>query len=160
MNNFSQNIVFNNIENKNFPRKMNIQYYNTNNIFGLQHEPNLNNNNNTLFPNYDTTKKNNIEFSNHPFKSTNDISKDYKNPSKNKIQIRPFITNSTVPSKNNGNNLEKNPNKDFLNKARRRSIKNNKIVFVHSLKGAARKIVNDLKVYILSYLFNFLNILI
>ena len=36
--------------------------------------------------------------------------------------------------------------KEFLNKVRRRSIKNNKIVFVHSLNGAARKVANEAKV--------------
>jgi len=147
MNNFSQNLGYNNIDNRNFPRQLNLQYNNNNIAF--QPEPNLANNN-ILFSNFESSKKNNIEFNNHPFKSSNDIlNKDIKNPSQNKIQMKPFVTNSTVSSVNNiNNNNEKNSKKDFLNKARRRSIKNNKIVFVHSLNGAARKIVNDPKVSI------------
>lgn len=52
------------------------------------------------------------------------------------------IFNSTNSISNSGNLLRPEP-KDLLAKIRRRSIKNNKIVFVHSASAAAKKIAQE-----------------
>ena len=61
----------------------------------------------------------------------------------NRILTKPFVTN-VIPL--NGNKNDPNNNPDFLNKIRRRSIKNNKIVFCHSQKNNTRKFINGIKV--------------
>ena len=73
--------------------------------------------------------------------STNEVLSNQFKPN-NKILSRPFVTN-VIPI---SNNKDLTNNKDFLNKIRRRSIKNNKIVFCHAQKSAARKFVTEVKV--------------
>lgn len=78
----------------------------------------------------------------------NEVSHQFK--PHNKIISRPFVTN-VIPMSNNKN--DSTNNKDFLNKIRRRSIKNNKIVFCHAQKSAARKFVTEVKVKIKIFIF-------
>lgn len=167
MNNFSSGLGFNSFDNNNsnkaFPRQVNLPYNNTINHVSMQNDSNNNFNNNAVFShnnvnhnNFDNEKKIGFEVINQAnlFKSSaNDfLGKDFKNPNQTKIHMKPFVTNSTVGSNNNNNNHgnangnNRRTNKEFLNKIRRRSIKNNKIVFVHSLNGAARKVANEAKV--------------
>jgi len=148
MNNFSNGLAFNTFENKNFCRPLNMPF-NTINQVSMYQEPKLLTNNIIIQNNNNNIKKNNFEVISTSNKLNNDlINKDFKNPNQNKIHIKPFVTNSTLHSngQNANNHTSTKGNKEFLNKIRRRSIKNNKIVFVHSLNGAARKVVNEAKV--------------
>ncbi len=158
MNSFSTGLGFNNFENtKSFLRPLNLPYNALNNVSMQNDSSSFNNNfvfSNNTNNNFENVKKIGFEVTNHanPLKSSaNDfLGKDFKNPNPNKIHIKPFVTNSTVSSNNqnaifNSNN-DRKVKKEFLNKIRRRSIKNNKIVFVHSLNGTARKLANEAKV--------------
>jgi hypothetical protein len=154
MNNFSSSFGFNNFDNnKAFSRPQLNMPYNTINQVSMQSDS-TNFNNNVVFPNnnnFDHIKKIGLEGNLvNPIRSSNDsLAKDFKNPHQNKIHMKPFVTNSTVSSSNHHGNLNSNDsrtNKEFLNKVRRRSIKNNKIVFVHSLNGITRKVANEAKV--------------
>jgi len=155
MNNFSSGLGFNNFDSsKSFSRPLSMPYNNLNHI-SMQNDSTTFNNN-VVFSNnngnFDNVKKIGFEVNNqsNTLKPSNDfLIKDFKNLTQNKIQIKPFVTNSTVSSNNqqtNFNNNDSRVKKEFLNKVRRRSIKNNKIVFVHSLNGAARKVSNEAKV--------------
>lgn len=155
MNNFSTGLGFNNFDNnKAFSRPLNMPY-NTMNHISMQNES-TSFNNNVVFSqnnsNFDNVKKIGFDAITQPnsFKPSNDFpGKDFKNPGQNKIHMKPFVTNSTVSTNAQQGNLSSNDSrmkKEFLNKVRRRSIKNNKIVFVHSLNGAARKVANEAKV--------------
>lgn len=153
MNNFPSSFGFNNFEsNKTFSRPQLNMPYNTINHIAMQNDSNTFNNN-VAFPknNFDSMKRIGLEPNQSTsIKSSNDILvKDFKHPTQNKIHMKPFVTNSTVSANNQHGNMNSNDrrmNKEFLNKIRRRSIKNNKIVFVHSLNGAARKVANEAKV--------------
>ena len=157
MNNFSWGLGINNLDtSKAFSRPLNMPYNNINHV-SMQNDS-TSFNNNVLFPNnkynnFENVKKIGSEVTNqaNPLKSTtNDfLVKDFKNPNMNKIHMKPFVTNSTVSNNNQQGNFNSNnrkEDKEFLNKVRRRSIKNNKIVFVHSLNGAVRKVANEAKV--------------
>lgn len=141
-NNISYGFPFNNIENNKFPAKqLNIQYNNTQNY----NETNISNNN---FQSYVTIPKKFQPENSGLLKTTSDIfPTDFKNPTITKISNKLFVTNTT--SHNNiklTSNSKDAKNNEFITKMRRRSIKNNKIVFVHTVNPAARKMSNDQKV--------------
>ena len=148
-NNISCGLPFNNILNNKFPGKQ-LNSQNNNNIQNFN-ETNISNNN---FQNYETIHKKFQHENSGLVKTTSDIfTANFKNPTNSKISNKLFVTNST--SQNNiklTNNSKDDRNNEFITKMRRRSIKNNKIVFVHSVNPAARKMSNDQKVKKIFYL--------
>ena len=121
------------------------------------HPVNLNQNNNNKFsgvntfsntgPSYPMEERKKVGFESIKFNNENSVN---QLKTHNKILTRPFVTN-VIPISNSKNEI--NNNKDFLNKIRRRSIKNNKIVFCHAQKSVARKFVTEVKVKIKFYIF-------
>lgn len=71
------------------------------------------------------------------------------NPKMQKIKIlsKPFVTN-VVPKFNKNPQNEPSQNKELINRMRRRSIKNNKIVFCHTNHSLARKHISEVLVFI------------
>lgn len=159
INNISSVNCYNNDTNENFAKPSNVNFNPINNKTSLYNNPVTLSN--PSFGNFDTVlRQNNFEtrcnsiMNSSINKSTisNDESfnKEFKNPNPNKIQGRPFVTNTAIPVNcNSGSSANDSKDNDFLNKMRRRSIKNNKIVFVHSTKAAARVVANEAKVILI-----------
>ena len=116
-----------------FQKPMDLQFTNT---LGM------NKSNMDFSKNKNTARKFNTENPNMNKNSGESLNKETKIINLNKIH-KPFVTNSC----NTANNSNDRMDREFISKMRRRSIKNNKIVFVHSANAAAaRKIANEAKV--------------
>lgn len=156
MTNISNGLGFSNIENNNLTRPLNLNFNSMNQISPVYETNYLNT---SSFSKFENIKKNNLEIpinsnnitsinktnkNNQDNPKINDGIKEFKGPHLHKILSRPFVTNTAAMG--NSNTKASNSNskkKEFLNKIRRRSIKNNKIVFVHSANAAARKLANE-----------------
>ena len=134
INNISSGFPFNQGESNNvFQKPMDLQFTNT---LGM------NKSNMDFSKNKNTARKFNTENPNMNKNSGESLNKETKIINLNKIH-KPFVTNSC----NTANNSNDRMDREFISKMRRRSIKNNKIVFVHSANAAAaRKIANEAKV--------------
>ena len=133
-----------NEETKNFHKNQNLHHINLN---AINSNVESNSFGNMSYPTFEQTKKISFETINMSKPNNENITRDFKNPSQNKINPRPFVTNVTPPFSTISKSANDEKNKDFINKMRRRSIKNNKIVFVHTANSAARKLVTEVKVY-------------
>ena len=117
----------------------------------------------SLFNNFNQNPLNTLESFKNLSRSFNNINLAFSNVNnyfnEQGVNYNPIKTESSSVSINSGNNKKNvklqsnifnststrnlNLKKDFVSKIRRRSIKNNKIVFVHSLSAAAKKAASE-----------------
>ena len=122
----------------------------------------------SLFNNFNQNSLNTLESFKNLSRSFNNINLAFSNVNnyfnEQGVNYNPIKTESSSISINSGNNKKNiklqsnifnstntrnNMKKDFVSKIRRRSIKNNKIVFVHSLSAAAKKAASEKVIFIL-----------